>query len=53
MSHPTRKGVFGAYANRPQGYKKNFMLNSGEHEICPANKSQITNNNLQILSCLT
>ena len=28
----------------PQGYKTFFMLNSAEHEICPANKSQITNN---------
>ena len=25
-------------------YKTFFMLNSTEHEICPANKSQITNN---------
>ena len=25
----------------PQGYKKNFKLNSAEHDICPANKSQI------------
>ena len=23
---------------RPQGYKKNFMLNSDEHEIYPAHK---------------
>ena len=29
---------------RPRGYKTCFMLNSGEREICPANKSQITNN---------
>ena len=28
----------------PRGYKTFFMLNSAEHEICPANKSQITNN---------
>ena len=28
----------------PQGYKTFFMLNSGEHEIFPANKSQITIN---------
>ena len=28
----------------PQGYKTFFMLNSAEHEFCPANKSQITNN---------
>ena len=28
----------------PQGYKTFFMLNSVEHEICLANKSQITNN---------
>ena len=31
-------------ANRPRGYKTFFMLDSAEHEICPANKSQITNN---------
>ena len=29
---------------RPQGYNFFFMLNSTEHEICRANKSQITNN---------
>ena len=29
---------------RPRGYKTFFMLNSAEHEICPANKSQITDN---------
>ena len=29
---------------RPRGYKTFFMLNSAEHEICPVNKSQITNN---------
>ena len=28
----------------PQGYKTLFVLNSAEHEICPANKSKITNN---------
>ena len=28
---------------RPRGYKTFFMLNSAEHEICLANKSQITN----------
>ena len=27
-----------------RGYKTFFMLNSAEHEICPADKSQITNN---------
>ena len=27
-----------------QGHKTFFMLNSAEHEICPANKSQIANN---------
>ena len=27
-----------------RGYKTFFMLNSAEHEICPANKSQITDN---------
>ena len=26
-----------------QGYKTFFMFNSAEHEICPANKSKITN----------
>ena len=30
--------------NRPQGYKTFFMLDSAEHEICPANKTQITIN---------
>ena len=29
---------------RARGYKTFFMLNSAEHEICPANISQITNN---------
>ena len=29
---------------RPRGYKTFFMLNSAEHEICLANKSQITDN---------
>ena len=28
----------------PKVIKKFFMLNSAEHEICPANKSQIINN---------
>ena len=28
----------------PRGYKTFFVLNSAEHEIFPANKSQITNN---------
>ena len=28
----------------PGGWKSFFMLSSAEHEICPANKSQITNN---------
>ena len=28
----------------PQDHKTFFMLNSAEHEICPANKSQIANN---------
>ena len=31
-------------ATWPRGYKTFFMLNSTEHKICPANKSQITNN---------
>ena len=26
---------------RPLGYNTYIMLNSAEHEICPANKSQI------------
>ena len=29
---------------RSRGNKTFFMLNSAEHEICPANKSQITYN---------
>ena len=29
---------------RPRSYKTFFMLNLAEHEICPANKYQITNN---------
>ena len=29
---------------RLRGYKTFFMLNSAEHEICHANKSQITKN---------
>ena len=28
----------------PRGYKILLVLNSAEHEICPANKSRITNN---------
>ena len=28
----------------PRDYKKNFVLNSAEYEICPASKTQITNN---------
>ena len=28
----------------PRGYKTFIMLNSAEHEICPANKSQIIYN---------
>ena len=36
--------TFLAYIFRPQGYKTFFMLNSAEHETCPVNKSQITNN---------
>ena len=31
-------------AGRPRGYNFFFMLNSTEHEILPADKSQITNN---------
>ena len=26
---------------RPSGYNKNFILNSAEHEILPANKQQV------------
>ena len=37
-SHPFFQNI------RPRGYKTFFMLNSAEHEICPNNKSQITNN---------
>ena len=33
-----------ASQNWPRGYKTFFMLNSAEHEICTANRSQITNN---------
>ena len=29
--------------SRPRNYKTFFMLNSAEHELCPANASQITN----------
>ena len=32
----------------PQSYKTFFMLNSAEHEICPANKFQIT----KIANCI-
>ena len=32
------------FSFRPRGYKHFFMLNSAEHGICHANKSQITNN---------
>ena len=27
--------------NRPRGYKTFFMLNSAEHEFCPANKKNL------------
>ena len=30
--------------DQPRGYKTFFMLNSDEHEMFPANKSQITHN---------
>ena len=40
--HPTRTRR-GASTLWLPGYKMFFMLNSAEHEICPANKSQITN----------
>ena len=39
--------IYPKYSERntwPRGYKHFFMLNSAEHEICHANKSQITNN---------
>ena len=32
-----------ARSSLPRGYKTSFMLNSAEHEICPANYSQNTN----------
>ena len=35
--------------SRPRDYKTFFMLNSAEHEICPANKSQLTNNGKSFL----
>ena len=34
---------------RPLGYKTLFMLNSTAHVICPANKSEITNNSNSFL----
>ena len=37
-------GLFGCKKNWPRGYKTFFMLNTIEHEIFHANKSQITNN---------
>ena len=30
--------------SKPRGYQTFFLLNSAEHDICTANKSQITNN---------
>ena len=36
--------------DRPRGYKTLFMLNSTEHEIFHANKSQFTNN-AKFFSC--
>ena len=33
-----------SWVSRARGYKTFFMLNSAEHEICPANISQITDN---------
>ena len=36
-------GDFICHAIWPRGYATLSMLNSTEHEICPANKSQITN----------
>ena len=56
MGHAVWKSVFGhmqmaktlvslhIHTVWPQGYKTFFMLNSAEHEIFHANKSQITNN---------
>ena len=38
------KAVFDFQSNQARGYKTFFMLNSAEHEICPANKSQMTQN---------
>ena len=37
------KGVPRGSECRPRGYKTFFVLKSAEHEICPANKSQISN----------
>ena len=34
----------GGKSIKPRGHKTFFMLNSAEHEICPAYKSHITNN---------
>ena len=56
LSDATKKGAVSACKNsegpdhsvhrdsliRSQGYKTFFMLNSTEHEICPGNKSQIS-----------
>ena len=36
--------AFEKQESKPRGYKTFFMLNTAEHEICPANKSQITIN---------
>ena len=33
-----------AFWTRPRGYKTFFLLNSADHNIYPANNSQITNN---------
>ena len=45
-SRPPKEGeIMNKYSqHRPRGYKTLFMLNSTEHENCPANKSQIINN---------
>ena len=42
-SYLVKTGRNSAMFKRPRGSKTFFKLNSAEHEIYPANKSQITN----------
>ena len=44
VRYASRCMISAAVPTRPRGYKTFFMLNLAEHEICPANISQITNN---------